>query len=71
VIVLDRSVLSAVLRRRRKGDAEEALAARLAAVLKSDERVAIPGIVLQELLIGIAEKNRVSASWRPSVRAFP
>jgi len=69
VIVLDTSVLSAVLRRRRKGDAEEALAGRLASVLKSEEQVAVPGIVLQELLSGIAEQKqgeRVLAAVRES-----
>lgn len=69
MIVLDTSVLSAVLRRRRRGDAKEALAARLASVLKSDEQVAVPGIVLQELLSGIAEQKqgeRVLAAVRES-----
>lgn len=69
MIVLDTSVLSAVLRRRRKGDAEEALAGRLASVLKSEEQVAVPGIVLQELLSGIAEQKqgeRVLAAVRES-----
>jgi len=69
VIVLDTGVLSAVLRRRRRGDAEEAVAARLASLLRSEEQVAIPGIVLQELLNGIAEQKqgeRVLAAIRES-----
>jgi len=69
VIVLDTGVLSAVLRRRRRGDAEEAVAARLASLLRSEEQVAIPGIVLQELLSGIAEQKqgeRVLAAIRES-----
>jgi predicted nucleic acid-binding protein len=69
VIVLDASVLSAVLRRRKRGDLEEALAARLAALLKSEEQVSVPGIVLQELLSGIAEPKqgeRVLAGVRES-----
>jgi predicted nucleic acid-binding protein len=69
VIVLDTSVLSAALRRRKRGDLEEALAARLAALLKSEEQVAVPGIVLQELLSGIADQKqgeRVLAGIRES-----
>jgi predicted nucleic acid-binding protein len=69
VIVLDTSVLSAVLRRRRKGDVEEALAARVTSLLNSEEQVSVPGIVLQELLSGIAEQKqgeRVLAAIRQS-----
>jgi len=69
VIVLDTSVLSAVLRRRRKGDVEEALAARVTSLLNSEEQVSVPGIVLQELRSGIAEQKqgeRVLAAIRQS-----
>jgi len=69
VIVLDTSVLSAVLRRRKSGDVEEALVARLASLLKTEEQVSVPGIVLQELLSGIAEQKqgeRVRAAIRGS-----
>ena len=69
MIVLDTSVLSAVLRRRKRGDVEEALAARLSSLLKSEEQMAVPGIVLQELLSGVAEQKqgeRVSAAVRES-----
>jgi predicted nucleic acid-binding protein len=58
VIVLDTSVLSAVLRRRKRGDVEEALVARLASLLKTEEQVSVPGIVLQELLSSIAEQKQ-------------
>lgn len=69
MIVLDTSVLSAVLRRRRKGDVEEALAARVTSLLNSEEQVSVPGIVLQELRSGIAEQKqgeRVLAAIRQS-----
>lgn len=69
MILLDTSVLSAILRRRKKGDAEEVLAARLAVLLKSEEEVVVPGLVLQELLSGIAEQKqseRVLAALRDS-----
>lgn len=69
MIVLDTSVLSAVLRRRKRGDVEEDLAARVGSLLKSEEQVSVPGIVLQELLSGIAEQKqgeRVLAAIRES-----
>lgn len=58
MILLDTSVVSAVLRRRRKGAAEEDLTTRVATLLRGDEHVGIPGIVLQELLSGIAERKQ-------------
>jgi predicted nucleic acid-binding protein len=58
VILLDTSVVSAVLRRRTRGEAEEAAAERVTALLRSDQQVGLPGIVLQELLSGIAERTQ-------------
>jgi predicted nucleic acid-binding protein len=55
VILLDTSVLSAVLRRRPPGAGEGALAERLQGLLSSGERVGLPGIVLQELLSGVRD----------------
>jgi len=69
VILLDTSVISAVLRRRRKGQREAAVTARVAALLEGERQVAIPGIVLQELLSGISERaqhERVLAAVRES-----
>jgi len=69
VIFLDTVVVSAVLRRRRRGEREEGLATQVAALLDSDTPVALPGIVLQELLSGIAERaqhERVLAAVRES-----
>jgi predicted nucleic acid-binding protein len=69
MILLDTSVLSAVLRRRRKGDREQAVSARLNQILQGDEQVALPGIVFQELLSGIADPaqcRRVAATARES-----
>jgi predicted nucleic acid-binding protein len=69
VILLDTSVVSAVLRRRRKGEREAALAARVAALIEGERQVAIPGIVLQELLSGISDRaqhERVLAAVRDS-----
>lgn len=69
MILLDTSVASAVLRRRRKGERETALTDRVAALLEGERQVAIPGIVLQELLSGISERaqhERVLAAVRES-----
>jgi predicted nucleic acid-binding protein len=69
VILLDTAVVSAVLRRRRRGEREEGLATQVAALLDSDTSVALPGIVLQELLGGIADRGqheRVLAAVRES-----
>jgi predicted nucleic acid-binding protein len=71
VILLDTSVVSAVLRRRRKGAAEEELTARVAALLEGDEHVALPGIVLQELLSGIAERTQLERVLRAVHDSFP
>jgi predicted nucleic acid-binding protein len=73
VILLDTSVLSAVLRRRQRGEREQALADRLGALLESDEPIAVPGIVLQELLSGMADSrqyDRVLRAVRGSFQVF-
>jgi predicted nucleic acid-binding protein len=69
VILIDTSVVSAILRRRRKGEGKQILARKVDELLRSDEQVALPGIVLQELLSGIAERSqyqRVLAGVRES-----
>lgn len=69
MILLDTSVVSAVLRRRRRGERETALAGRVAGLLETDAPVALPGIVFQEVLSGIAERaqqERVLAAIRES-----
>jgi predicted nucleic acid-binding protein len=71
VILLDTSVLSAVLRRRRKGEREDALAARVAALFDSDENVAIPGIVFQEILSGVAEPKQAERLLAAIRESFP
>jgi predicted nucleic acid-binding protein len=71
VILLDTSVLSAVLRRRRKGEREDALAARVVALFDSDENVAIPGIVFQEILSGVAEPKQAERLLAAIRESFP
>ncbi len=55
MILLDTGVVSAVLRRRRRGEREERLAAQVSELLDGEIAVALPGIVVQEVLSGIAE----------------
>jgi predicted nucleic acid-binding protein len=69
VILLDTSVVSAVLRRRRRGEAEESVARKVGALLAGDEEVALPGIVFQEVLSGVADRaqhEKLLASIRES-----
>lgn len=54
MIFLDTTVVSAVLRRRRRGESERRLAGRVENLLATDVPVVLPGIVLQEVLSGIA-----------------
>jgi predicted nucleic acid-binding protein len=69
VIVLDTSVLSLAFRRR-KTDAEPPEAAALREFIVADAPLAVPGIVLQELLSGVRSQEqfrklqRLMASFR-------
>jgi predicted nucleic acid-binding protein len=58
LVLLDTSVVSAVLRRRRRGEREAELTDQVAALLEGDDAVALPGIVLQEVLSGIADRTQ-------------
>ena len=58
MILLDTSVLSAVLRRRKAGPSERRLAEILDTLLATAERIGVPGLVLQEILSGIREPNQ-------------
>jgi len=71
VILLDTSVLSAVLRRRRPGQTEKALSDRVQALLNSGARVGVPGVVLQELLSGIRSRKQFQNVREVMVRGYP
>jgi predicted nucleic acid-binding protein len=58
VILFDTSVLSRVFRRRRPGDGEQALQVAFEALMQGDARLGLPGIVLQELLSGLASEKQ-------------
>jgi predicted nucleic acid-binding protein len=58
VILLDTGVVSAVLRRRRRGPVEQRVANTVASLLDSHESIGLPGIVFQEVLSGIADTRQ-------------
>jgi predicted nucleic acid-binding protein len=71
VILLDTSVVSAALRRRKRGEREEAVATRLGEILSGDDIVALPGIVLQELLSGVAQAGQQERLRKAVRQSFP
>jgi predicted nucleic acid-binding protein len=71
VILLDTSVLSAVLRRRRPGQREKTLADRVQGLLNSGARVGVPGVVLQELLSGIRNRKQLESVKDVMLRGYP
>jgi predicted nucleic acid-binding protein len=56
VILVDTSVWSIAFRRRRSESNEASEARVLRKLIEADAEIALPGIVLQELLSGIREK---------------
>jgi predicted nucleic acid-binding protein len=70
VILLDTSVLSVAFRRRRRARAEARTADALARMIARDLPLAIPGIVLQELLSGVHDDTQF-ARLSGVVEPFP
>lgn len=71
MILLDTSVVSAALRRRKRGGREESVATRLGELLSGDDSVALPGIVFQELLSGVAESAQRERLLKAVRESFP
>jgi len=71
MILLDTSVLSAALRRKKRGEAEQELATRVEALLQGDHTIALPGIVLQEILSGISDQGQREKVLRAVRQSFP
>ena len=71
MILLDTSVLSAALRRRRPGLADSRLAETLSRLLASGERVGVPGLVLQEVLSGIRDALQFEKIKNVLLRGYP
>ena len=70
MILLDTSVLSAVLRRKKRGGAEQELTTQVETLLHGDQAIALPGIVLQEILSGIADRSQREKVLRAVRRSF-
>lgn len=71
MILLDTGVVSAVLRRRRRGEVEQRAFDAVSSLLDSHEPVALPGIVFQEVLSGIADARQLRKVLRGIRESFP
>jgi predicted nucleic acid-binding protein len=71
VILLDTGVVSAVLRRRRRGEVEQRVFDTVTSLLDSHESVALPGIVFQEVLSGIADGRQLRKVLQGIRDSFP
>ena len=70
MIVLDTSVLSAAFRKREKLEEESDVATLLKRLVRQDVPLAIPGIVLQELLSGVRTSDHFER-LQTVVEGFP
>jgi predicted nucleic acid-binding protein len=70
MILLDTSILSLAFRRRRGDAIEPPEVAALRRLIEDDAPIAVPGIVLQELLSGVRDERQ--AAWlERAVEGFP
>ncbi len=70
MILLDTSVLSPAYRRRRRAESEPQVVAVLRGMIREDVPLAIPGIVLQEVLTGIRTETQFGR-LEGALKAFP
>ena len=70
MILLDTSVLSLAYRRRRRVEAEPHVVTVLRGMIREDVPLAIPGIVLQEVLTGVRSEAQFGRLER-TLKAFP
>jgi predicted nucleic acid-binding protein len=71
LILLDTSVLSRTLRRRKPGPDEHALTTFLNGLLASNAPVGLPGIVVQEILSGIRDEGWFTELEGRLMSSFP
>jgi predicted nucleic acid-binding protein len=69
VILVDTSVWSLAFRRRRSDSDEPTEARVLRELIEADEKIALAGIVLQEVLSGLGEKLSLK-DWKKPWQAF-
>ncbi|HXY42398.1 MAG TPA: PIN domain-containing protein, partial [Vicinamibacteria bacterium] len=55
----------------KRGEAEQELATRVEALLQGDHTIALPGIVLQEILSGISDQGQREKVLRAVRQSFP
>ncbi len=70
MILLDTSILLLAYRRRRRAEAEPHGVALLRRMIREDDPLAVPGIVLQELLSGVRTEAQFGRLER-ALKAFP
>ncbi len=70
MILLDTSILSLAYRRRRRAEAEPQGVALLRRMIREDDPLAVPGIVLQEFLSGVRTEAQFGRLER-ALKAFP
>ena len=71
MILLDTGVVSAVLRRRRRGEREQRVLDTVVSLLESPDSIVLPGIVFQEVLSGIANESQFRSVLRGIRDSFP
>lgn len=71
MILLDTSVVSTVLRRRKRIGPEADLARRLDVLMATERPIALPGLVLQEVLSGIRDERQFDVVRRTAEATFP
>jgi predicted nucleic acid-binding protein len=70
VILVDTSILSRVFRRRAAGAEEKRVRARFEELLAGDDRLGLPGTVLQEILSGIRQEDQFDDLRRRLLASF-
>jgi len=71
VILLDTSVVSTVLRRRKAVGRDAEVARKLGELMASKSTLGLPGLVLQEVLSGIRDQRQFEVVLRTAEAAFP
>ena len=71
MILLDTSVLSTVLRRRKAVGRDAEVAHQLGELMATNATLGVPGLVLQEVLSGIRDERQFEVVLRTAEAALP